>query len=38
LIQLRNGSRVSEAVDAAIKFADQRSNELTSSPAFRSSS
>ncbi len=28
LIQLRNGSRVSEAVDAAIKFADQRSNEV----------
>jgi integrase len=28
LIQLRNGSRVSEAVDAAIKFADQKSSEV----------
>jgi len=28
LIQLRNGSRVSEAVDAAVKFADQRSSEV----------
>jgi integrase len=28
LIQLRNGSRVSEAVDAAIKFSDQRSSEV----------
>lgn len=28
LIQLRNGSRVSEAVDAAIKFADQRVSEV----------
>jgi integrase len=28
LIQLRNGSRVSEAVDAAIKFADQTSSEV----------
>ena len=27
LIQLRNGSRVSEAVNAAIKLADQKSNE-----------
>jgi hypothetical protein len=27
LIQLRNGSRVSEAVNAAIKLADQMSNE-----------
>jgi integrase len=28
LIQLRNGSRVSEAVDAAIKLADQKSSEV----------